>query len=322
MADIQTALTTSPTVQAILAQRGETAPAPAEGEAPPAEAQTTPEGQVEAPEPVQGEVEAVEKPEGEKPEEKKEEKPADSERLARLAAKESKLVRQQREWKAQVEREKAEIAREREALRQWASLPEVAKTDPLKALESLGLSYDQITDALLSGVSAKPEPAPVKREDVDRIVADRLQKEREEAQRQAQEAAAQEALSAFQNEVSDFLNEKADQYELISLQKADTLVMEVIEAHFSESGELLEISEAAELVEAHLEEEAKRLLQAKKLAPKQQAQTAPTKEPEEPRSLSNALGVSSASLHADGPVSYEDAKERAIAAFHAARSRK
>lgn len=242
---------------------------------------------------------------------KKEEPEPESKRIAALARREARLVHRQQE----LQRARQQLEQERQQLRQLAELPALAKRDPLAALQALGATYEQVTEALISGGAAAP--APVTKDDLAEMEM-RLREEREQLERQR-------AIDGLRREIDDTIKADPDQYELITLHGQSNLVLEVIEEAFNQHGKLLSTKEAADLVEQHLEEQAQKLLSAKKLGAKRDAPKEapkPKTKPAERRSI-GGMGTSAASKAADTAFGDdEDADfQRAIAAFHKARAR-
>ena len=113
-------------------------------------------GAAPTPEPVAPEVEAAPvaeapapTPEPEKPRE------LNSTRFAALARKEQEVFRKQQA----IRQQQAELARQAEEIRAFNSARQQALQNPLEALKSLGLTYEQITDYVLN--DNKPTPSLV-----------------------------------------------------------------------------------------------------------------------------------------------------------------
>lgn len=173
-----------------------------------------------------------------------------------------------RKEKALQEREKA--YKEQEAkYKELASAIEEVKSNPLKALESLGMSFEDFAQAY---VNALDPQAPSAEDKIAQIEAKLAAKEKEELDRQ--ERAKQEALKAEQKKIEDQINNYKqhiqktisadDRYELIQANQAYETVFDVIQDYYKETGKVLELDKAAQAVESHFEEEAKRLLSLKK----------------------------------------------------------
>lgn len=255
--------------------------------------------------------EATEKGESAEEAEEKEEEQPTSRRFAALARRESKLHRERQALQAERQR----LDQERQALQQWAALPQIARENPLAALDALGLSYEQLTEAIIAGKNSSPQAQPVTRDDLTALKQE-LQKEREELE-------AQRQLEAFRREVADHIRQDADRYELINLQGKSNLVVEVIEEAYQQHGRLLDIDEAAKLVEEHLEQEALKVLSSKKLSAKRPSAKPQPKAKATPRRTIAGMGTSKGSLApSDSSVDPDEEDfQRAISAYHKARAR-
>lgn len=242
-----------------------------------------------------------------------------SKQFAALAKKEKTLVKLQADIKAKEasfsEREAAIAAREakiKESEALW-------ETDVLAALESKGYSYQKLTDMILSGKVA-PEKAPedpvtiankkiealekkIEEREANKEAAAKKAQEEEAARVAAEEAAAYEA---FRGQIGNFITEKADTYELISIYGQQEMVLQEVEDYFEQHKRVLSIQEAADIVEKKLEAEIEKARKAKKFQTKsepttkaeaiKEAASAPaTKAPAQTKTLSNNLTPTMAS---------------------------
>lgn len=226
---------------------------------------------------------------------------------AAMVRREQELVKQKQE----AARERAEIAKEREALKasladaeNYRKIIAAARADPLGAAELLNLDYDAITRAKLERAKATVTPDDLKRElDArEKARADAEAQRVAEAQRIADEAQAKEvkeSLDAYMADARAIMDATPDAYELLrehstafGAEKAEDLVVRVAREHFAElrkenpRAKPPSAKEANDLAEKWLEERAKKLLSAKKLAPP------PAEKPKPPVSLTNDLGAS------------------------------
>jgi hypothetical protein len=221
-------------------------------------------------------------------------KPEDkaAKRFAEAARREGELVAKQRALKAreaEAEKRLAEVRSAEETIKK-------AKAAPLAALKALGLSYEDVTQAVLN--DGKPTP-----ELEVRAVRDELAEWKAEQKRQAEETAkqtrermqreAQEVRSDFEQEVSGFLAESAE-YPLTKIRSTPGVVAAYIEGVYKRDRKLLTIKEAATAVEAFLvkQREAEDVALGKsKPAPAAAAQVAtkPAAKPPERRSLTTDL---------------------------------
>lgn len=187
-----------------------------------------------------------------KVEEKKEE--IISPRLAMLAKEEKRL--QEERKKIQEERKNPEFSE----FQEYKKLKASAKSDPLGVLEKLGLTYDEITDYVISGKHTKDPSVRALEEKLANL--EKTAKEREEQAKKDLEAAQ---LKQFQEQIKAECLKSADEFELVNVWGAHNLVYNVIQAHYDNTEEILPVSEAAKKVEAYLEEESKKYQGSKKL---------------------------------------------------------
>ncbi len=174
------------------------------------------------------------------------------------------------------------------------------KSETLKVLEEAGVTYDDLTEAILAG-QGNPEmramEAKIKalEEGVDKKFTER------------EAAAEQQVLAEMRSEATRLAN-NGDAFELVRETGSVPDVMRLIELTYRESGEVLDVSEAMQLVEDELLARNQKLLQLKKMQGfvNQQAPQAAQPRQQGMRTLSNKH---TASVPAT-------AKERALAAFY------
>ena len=146
------------------------------------------------------------------------------------------------------------------------------RQNPLKALESVGLSYDKLTELALNDGKLTPEmQMKLMREELETDYKSKfedLENRLVEKEKGLEEQRYEDIKLGFQNEIESFVNSNEQEYELIKANDANDVVYEVIEEHYNETGKILDIKEAAEAVESYLEEEATKLLQLSKVRSK------------------------------------------------------
>lgn len=181
------------------------------------------------------------------------------------------LIKRER---AAIERERAAKAKETELQSAFKERDEIKakiaefeslkKTNPMKALEMIGLSYQDLTNVALADGNVTPE-IQIKQlreewesERKTREMADKQREEDSVNQRKQKET---EATAEFQKEISDYLTQNVVRYELIAFENAESLVYDVIDEHYERTkdqetgiGKILTIAEAADKVEKHLEQ--------------------------------------------------------------------
>jgi transcriptional regulator len=141
--------------------------------------------------------------------------------------------------------------------------------DPLSVLNEAGISYDKLTEMLLSQPNAND---PATKAILSKLQAlEAKQASIEKAAQEAQSKQYQDAVKQINSEIKMLVDGSTD-FETIKELGLHEAVTELIEQTFQTDGTLMDIREAAEQVENHLLEEAVRMSQLKKvqgrLAPK------------------------------------------------------
>ena len=212
------------------------------------------------------------------------EEPKDDKFAAKFAA----LSRREKEIR---QREQKALQREREmearlkALEEKEGNEESWKKNPLDMLKKKGLDYETLTKEYI----LKGEPTPEEKQNniVQELQAklqeiqEQLLKRDEDSKKQAEEAQKQREITAKQaylRQLTSFINEGGEKYELIQKNDAVQVVYDTMEELYSaklqEEGEGYVLTpddiakirdDAAEAVEAHLLEEAKKIIESNKL---------------------------------------------------------
>lgn len=180
-----------------------------------------------------------------------------------------------------IRREQAAVMRERQAKEQMTQAQtmldkikdfESAKTNPKKALEMLGLNYDELTKSLLADGTIPPEVEIKKlKDEFGAYKQTQEQAEQKRLEELKQQAMAQEtqAVTNFKGEIATYINDNASRYELTIFDDHVDEVYDLIDAHFERTrnpetgvGKVMKIAEAADKIEEYYE---KRELERKKL---------------------------------------------------------
>lgn len=213
-------------------------------------------------------------------------------------AKQKRAVQLER---AQLEKEKAEFASKAPQV-SAEELVKRLKSQPLSVLQEYDISYDQLTEALLSnedGSSQKIRELEAKLSAVEQNL-DKKFTERDSQSKQS-------ALNEMRKE-ADMLAREGDTYELIRETGSAPKVIELIERTFDKSGEILDVAYAMQLVEDELLNENLKFAKLKKvqgkLTPEPPAQTLQTQQPQM-RTLTNR----------DSATTQLSRRQRAMAAF-------
>ena len=234
-----------------------------------------------------------------------------SPRFAQLAHREKKIQVKDREVKAReqqlVERE-GRISQFEEAK---------SKGDIPKALELLGLSYDQITNFFLNG--EKPTPEMTARQAARAEIEAERKRQEEERKKSTEETSKkareeyEQTLQEYREKVNTYISDNAATYELIELHEANEVVLATIEQHYQDTKEILTEQAACDLVEKYLEDRVEKATQTKKFQAKAQPQPKADNSPSKsapPRTLNNQL---TPSANTSRPLSREERIKRALA---------
>ena len=138
------------------------------------------------------------------------------------------------------------------------------RSNPLKALEELGLDYDKLTELALNDGRLTPDmQMKLMREELENDYREKFNnlEERLNAKEKKEEEAKYDAVKqGFVGEINSFINENKTDFEYVAHNDATDVVYDVIEEHYNETGRILDIKEAVQAVESYLEEEAEKLL--------------------------------------------------------------
>lgn len=147
----------------------------------------------------------------------------------------------------------------------------IKTTNPKKAREMLGLTYDQITQIELLDGQIPPEVQVKNVEDkLTKLTEEMRSKElaTAEAQKVYQERQEEQAREEFQREIGSYLDTNAKEYQLIQFEGQQALVYAVIDEHYSRTvdektgvGKIMSIKEASDKVETHLKEKYKKAVE-------------------------------------------------------------
>lgn len=170
-----------------------------------------------------------------------------SSRFAALTRKEKSLLEQQRELK-----ERIKYAEE------YENAKKNAKMNPKAAMESLGLTYEELTNFILN--DEQPDETTkvnTKIEALEKMLEDERNarlKEKEDAQTQAQ----QQLVEEYRGKMYE-LASSDENYELVHTygDEGQDLAFKIAEAHYEQNSEVLPPEQALKLAEEYLENELK-----------------------------------------------------------------
>lgn len=166
------------------------------------------------------------------------------------------------------------------------------KADPLSVLDEQGVTYDQLTEAIVAR-SQNQGPEYQRLQAEIKAVKDALETQTKTQAQRDQDAEAQ-VLSQIGKDVKRLVAE-GDTYELVREAGYEQKVVDLIHRTFKATGEVLDTEEAASLIEAELVTEAMKYTKTKKvqtqLAPAPQSQPA-GQNPKQIRTLTSRDGAS------------------------------
>jgi len=235
-----------------------------------------------------------------------------SRKFAALSRREKEIRAKESEYEQRI----AELE-QRFASKEPKSEPEIPfdvrlRQNPLKALESVGLSYDKLTELALNDGNLTPDmQMKLMREELEsdyKSKFDDLENRLSEKEKNDEERRYDEIQMNFKDEIESFVDSNKENFELIDANEATDVVYDVIEEHYNETGKVLGIEEAASAVESYLEDEAEKLLKLSKVRSKFNARN----DEQEPQrqsqvTLSNAHSAQ-ANERVDRKLSEEDSK--------------
>lgn len=192
--------------------------------------------------------------------------------LKLLAKKEAENSRRLKAENQKLHEERQALEAQKKEVESLIQFKQLLAKNPLKALESVGLSYDKMTDLVLTG---EQQEAPTTIEDVKAYVQKTLEEERAKLKAEAEAQQIEQTIKQFKAEVTNFINTNSEKYEFIALNDAHDKVSDLIQAHYLENNELLSTEQAADLLEEHYTEVARKLASAKKLANPTQPKSEP-----------------------------------------------
>jgi hypothetical protein len=230
------------------------------------------------------------------------------------------LARQEKRFQG----EKQEFQQVKKQASELENLRELAKSSPLEALESLGLSYDGLTRRVINDGNVPLEDKLAQQaQEIENLKEinrqNTLNRENREKSRE-QDRVRGDMIDKIRN-----LVENNDNYEMIKANDAYHTVIEVMEQQYAENGSILNFDEAADLVERYFGDQAERYYKSSKLRDRykehwqptppvaaQAEEPSPPSRPKGPRTLSNEM-TSQTPVRSGELLSREDSLVRAAA---------
>lgn len=207
-----------------------------------------------------------------------EKKSTSADSLARLNKVERQRLDAERQLKA-ISAEKELTSKELAELKDWMSS---SKTDPLKALERLGLDFETIAQAVLNdGKLPKEKLTESKVDELEKKLKD-IESRRQDEEQQRQRAQTQRNVDAYLGTMQAKIQTEAERYELCGINGQTTIddAWQLSEEFYKETGRIPDPASVLDQLEAMYESETTdRFTRSKKLA----AKFAPPKEEKAPQ---------------------------------------
>lgn len=192
-------------------------------------------------------------------------------------------------------------------------LEERLRRNPFETLDEMGLGYDKLTELALNDGKLTPDmQMRLMREELEHGYKSKFEELEERlAQKEENEEynKYEEIEHNFKQEIDSFVEGRGE-FELINANEASELVYDVIEEHYSDTGRVLPIDEAAEAVESYLEDELEKLMSLDKAKARFSPRYEPAPRRQASPTLSNAHSAQ-AYQRADRPLSNEESVKEA-----------
>lgn len=222
-----------------------------------------------------------------------------SRRFAQLARRE-KGVRQQQDDYKKLQQEVAALreqqSRPNDAARELEDLRKIAAENPRELLSRLDLDFNRLSEDVITG---NKKPDDYRRDaSIDKLLGRIDELESKLSTREEREVVSRQetAYNKFLDEIRNFVETNNDAFELVHSKDAHGLIAEVMQEHYNSTSEVMDYRKAAQLVEDHLEEEARSYFGSKKIAKKykdsfgNEAKTEAPRQPDSrPKTLSNSV---------------------------------
>lgn len=180
---------------------------------------------------------------------------------------------------------------------------ESIKADPLSVLQQAGVSYDDLTQAIMNGAPApnlEIQSLKDQIQSLEKVLEDKFSARDSETEQQVLRQIKRDA---------EVIAAGSDQYELVKTTNSTPEVVELIHRNFKENGELMDVEEALKLVEEDLEEQVLKVAKAKKIQSKLSPSLA-VSEPKVSGQMKTLTGRDGANINT------LTSKQRAVLAFN------
>lgn len=215
-------------------------------------------------------------------------KDLDSDRFARIAAREAKLQQEREALKSEQQKLYENKKSLEELHAKAARFEELRKTDPLEAFKSVGLTDTDIMNML----AGKAEPTPDERaQELARLEIKKFQDEMASKETAAAKERDEKAIQGFKSGIGQTISKEADKYEYLAYNGsiAEDVVYETVLGILKDEPNIAPheaLKESLELVESYYEEMDKDMaVKIKKRQPKPVDPDAPLKAEVSPQPL-------------------------------------
>lgn len=192
------------------------------------------------------------------------EKPSSS-KILDFARKEAEFAKKEVARKEEIAKLQEQLAAYENDIQFYKSARETYKSNPEAILQKLGISYDELTEAVIDYYDrgGKDKVETLDRDAVRKEIEAEFQKK--ENERLAKETTA--AVETFVKEIGAFVEREAGSYPHLTAlarplgetESPEELIFSVVENYFAETGQMLSLEEAARVSEEYLREEWEKL---------------------------------------------------------------
>jgi hypothetical protein len=198
-----------------------------------------------------------------------------SRKFAALSRREKSLKQREQEINSRMQELEEKLKAQETPQEPQVNIEDLLRKDPLKALETSGYDLNTLAEiALQDGKLPVDLQMKLMQEELEKKYNSKFEeleaKQIEEAKKK-EEMQYNQAIENFKEEINSHVTSDLEKYELINSSENIDLVYDTIVEHHettkdeSGNGEILEVAEAAELVEQYLLEKAQQMLKANKL---------------------------------------------------------
>lgn len=197
-----------------------------------------------------------------------------SSRFAHLSKKEAALVKEREAFKKEMEAFKAEQSEASKYRKAWEMVNEIAelqKTDAVAAMRKAGFSDQDLMNFLSQAQdNSSPEEKATKmaKAEIEKFRAEqnKLMEDNNKKAEELKKVGEDRTIAKFKNDIGSHIKSDVDKYEYLNFygEAAQELVYETISAIMNDSGEMVSVDEASQMVEDWYEENDKAMNSLKK----------------------------------------------------------